>query len=130
MVVQTDGPAVCHAHRAISGLREGSVRRGAFFPGGVCEWARWIEAPAPPRLAEQSGIFSSFLASLTDFINVLLRGECPKQMREIMFGGSLIALSKKSGGLRPIVIGYTYRRLAAKCANRYALGRLGSFFAP
>src|SRR6218665_1101347 len=51
-------------------------------------------------------------------------------MREIMFGGSLIALSKKSGGLRPIVIGYTYRSLAAKCANRYALGRLNSFFAP
>src|SRR6218665_1913872 len=68
-----------------------------------------------------------FLASLTDFINVLLRVECPKEMREIMFGGSLIALSKKSGGLRPIVIWYTYRRLAAKCANRYALGRLGSF---
>ena len=73
---------------------------------------------------------AAFLASLTDFINVLLRGECPKEMREIMFGGSLIALSKKSGGLRPIVIGYTYRRLAAKCANRYALGRLDSFFAP
>src|SRR6218665_1216421 len=99
---------------------------------------------------------ASCLASLIDFINVLLRGECPKQMRELMFGGSLIALSKKSGGLRPIVIGYTYRRLAAKCAllfclplqpalrsmrsgsgsvilatyrweERYALGRLDSF---
>jgi Reverse transcriptase (RNA-dependent DNA polymerase) len=61
---------------------------------------------------------------------VLLRGECPKEMRELVFGGTLIALSKKSGGLRPIVIGYAWRRLAAKCANRYALSRLESFFAP
>src|SRR6218665_1313060 len=103
MGVQTDGPAVYRAYRAISGTREGSGRRGAFFPGGVCRWVRWAEAPAPPRFAEQSS--AAFLASLTDFINVLLRGECPKEMREIMFGGSLIALSKKSGGLRRIVIG-------------------------
>src|SRR6218665_115497 len=102
MVVQTDGPDVCHAHRAVSGLREGSGRRGAFFPGGVCKWARWIEAPAPPiDLLNNQESSAAFLSSLTDFINVLLRGECPKQMREIMFGGSLIALSKKSAGLRP-----------------------------
>src|SRR6218665_1856286 len=99
MDVQTDGHAVCRAYRAISGLREGSGRRGAFFPGGVCGWARWVEAPAPIDLLNNQESSATFLASLTDFINVLLRGECPKQMREIMFGGSLIALSKKSGGL-------------------------------
>src|SRR6218665_37795 len=32
---------------------------------------------------------ATFLASRTDFINVLLRGECLKLMREIMFGGTL-----------------------------------------
>ena len=47
-----------------------------------------------------------------------------------MFGGSLIALTKKSGDLRPIAIGYTLRRVTAKCANRYAVGKLASFFAP
>src|SRR6218665_1793863 len=120
MVVQTDGPAVCRAHRAISGLREGSGRRSASGPDGL----------RPQHLLDllnNQESSAAFLAALTDFINVLLRGECPKQMREIMFGGSLIALSKKSKGLRPIVIGYTYRRPAAKCANRYALGRLDSF---
>ena len=30
--------------------------------------------------------------------------------------GRLIALSKKDGGIRPITVGYTLRRLAAKCA--------------
>src|SRR6218665_3822522 len=35
-----------------------------------------------------------------------------------------------SGGLRPIAIGYTLRRVAAKCANRYAVNKLAPFFAP
>src|SRR6218665_2314711 len=46
-----------------------------------------------------------------------------------LFSAAVSSPSLKSGGLRPIVIGYTYRRLAAKCANRYALRRLDSFFA-
>src|SRR6218665_3049286 len=35
---------------------------------------------------------AAFLESLTGFINILLRGECPQEMRAIMFGGSLVAL--------------------------------------
>jgi hypothetical protein len=46
------------------------------------------------------------------------------------FGGRLIALQKKSGGIRPIAIGYTWRRLAAKCANRHAITTLGSSLVP
>ena len=38
-------------------------------------------------------------------------------VREIFFGGWLIVLEKKAGGIRPIAVGYTLRRLAAKCAN-------------
>ncbi|PGH37981.1 MAG: hypothetical protein CRN43_17955, partial [Candidatus Nephrothrix sp. EaCA] len=72
----------------------------------------------------------TLLQVTTDFINVLLRGECPRELRELIFGGTLIALSKKTGGLRPIVIGFVWRRLAAKCANGYALCRLGTFFVP
>ena len=72
----------------------------------------------------------TLLQSTTDFMNVLLRGECPVEIRQLIFGGTLIALSKKTGGLRPIAIGYVWRRLAAKCANAYALSKLGAFFAP
>src|SRR6218665_82221 len=95
MGVQTDGPAVCRTYRAISGIREGSGRLGAFFPGGVCSWARWAEAPSPPDLLNNQESSAAFLASLTDFINVLLRGECPKEMREIMFGGSSPSLKNQ-----------------------------------
>ena len=41
-----------------------------------------------------------------------------------------MALQKKSGGIRPIAIGYTWRRLAAKCANSYALVELADLFSP
>ena len=44
----------------------------------------------------------------------------------ILFGGSLIALEKKSGGIRPIAIGYTLRRIAVKCSNNFALSSLGN----
>src|SRR6218665_812194 len=42
----------------------------------------------------------------------------------------IIIKNKKSGGLRPIAIGYTWRRLASKCANAYAIPRLTSFLSP
>ena len=54
----------------------------------------------------------------------------PRRRRPILFGGSLIALEKNSGGVRPIAIGYTWRRLAAKCANSYAISELANLFNP
>ena len=40
----------------------------------------------------------------------------------------MIALSKNTGGLRPIAVGYVWRRLGPKCANKYAVARLSSHF--
>ena len=51
-------------------------------------------------------------------------------MQTILFGGKLLALNKADGGLRPIAIGYYWRRLAAKCANGIALDYLGDHFSP
>jgi len=48
----------------------------------------------------------------------------------VLFGGNLIALEKKSGGIRPIAVGYTLRRIAAKCANSYATSQLTDYFNP
>ena len=63
------------------------------------------------------------VGALTDFINLLLRGDCPKKVRPILFAGNMIALNKDKAGLRPIAVGYIWRRLAAKYANRYAVAR-------
>src|SRR6218665_1262542 len=118
----------CVAHTAPYQASEKEVADSVrSFPAGSAAGPDGLRPQHLPDLLNNQESSAAFLASLTDFINVLLRGECPKEMREIMFGGSFIALSKKSGVLRSIVIEYTYRRLAAKCANRYALVRLDSF---
>jgi hypothetical protein len=70
------------------------------------------------------------LTALTAFVNMLLAGQCPRQIAPIFFGGRLIALDKKDGGIRPIAIGLTLRRLAAKCANSVGVARLNCYFTP
>jgi hypothetical protein len=41
-----------------------------------------------------------------------------------------MALEKKSGGVRPIAISYIWRRIAAKCANKYAIKSIGDYLRP
>jgi hypothetical protein len=41
-----------------------------------------------------------------------------------------MALEKKNGGIRPIAIGYTWRRIAAKCANSHATAVLADYLQP
>jgi len=57
------------------------------------------------------------VSTITALVNLLLAGKCPPEVATVLFGGRLFALQKKSGGVRPIAIGYTWRRLAVKCAN-------------
>ena len=45
--------------------------------------------------------------ALRDFVNKQLAGEFPAEMNDILYGGRLMALQKKDGGIRPIAIGYT-----------------------
>jgi hypothetical protein len=71
-----------------------------------------------------------FLTALTGFINTILAGHCPSSIAKTFFGGRLIALDKKSGGIRPIAIGFTLRRLASKVANSFGLSRLSSYLSP
>jgi len=59
---------------------------------------------------------SEFLTALTAVVNLVLTGRCPPDVAPIFFGGRLIAFNKKSGGIRPIAIGFTLRRLVSKCA--------------
>jgi hypothetical protein len=63
-------------------------------------------------------------------MNLLLAGVCPQELRPIIFGGTLFALKKSSGGLRPIVIGYLWRRLASKCANAHIIPLVAPLLSP
>jgi len=70
------------------------------------------------------------VTSITAFVNCLLEGKCNPAVVPVLFGGQLIALEKKSGGIRPIAVGYTLRRIAAKCANSYATAMLTDYLQP
>ena len=60
---------------------------------------------------------ASLLSSLTRFINLVISGKVPLPVRPFFFGANLIGLNKPDGGIRPIAIGCTLRRLSAKCAS-------------
>ena len=73
---------------------------------------------------------TSLLSTITDFVNMFLAENCPSEVASVIFGGRLIALRKKSSGIRPIAIGYFWRRLASKVANKYAIEALAEHFTP
>ena len=73
---------------------------------------------------------SNLLTSLTGFVNMVLSGSCPSQIIPLFFGARLIALNKKSGGVRPIAVGCVLRRLIAKCAVSFSVSKLVSYFSP
>ena len=73
---------------------------------------------------------AKLLTAITGLVNLLLNGSCPPSVAAVLFGGKLIALQKKDGGVRPVAVGFTWRRLAAKCANKFALSQLGDSLLP
>ena len=70
------------------------------------------------------------LTSLAEFVNLILRGEVPEFVRQIFYGATLCALGKKDGGVRPIAVGCTLRRLAAKVGARPLSTQLGDSLRP
>ena len=60
----------------------------------------------------------------------MLSGKVVSVICPIIYGATLCALSKKDGGLRPIAVGSTYRRLAAKLACKYVRGETGDYLRP
>ena len=59
----------------------------------------------------------NFLRGLQNLVNVNLEGKVPFELRPYFFLAKLIALETPDGGLRPIAVGNTFRRLSAKCAG-------------
>ena len=55
------------------------------------------------------------LAALTKLTNHMAAGLAPRELAPFIAGAPLMALLKQGGGLRPIAIGETIRRLVSKC---------------
>ena len=90
------------------------------FPAGSCGGPDGIRPQHILDLVGCSESGNSVLAAVTAFVNMLMDGKCHPAARPILFGGNLIALKKKSGGIRPI----------GDCANFFAAAKLASHFSP
>jgi len=99
------------------------------FPAGS---AGGPDGVTPQHLKDLTapGINGQLFNVLAEFTNLLLNGGLPDNIDEVIYGGNLLALQKKDGGIRPIAVGYTWRRLAAKCANAYVIGRMSIVLSP
>ena len=60
------------------------------------------------------GLKDEVLGKLQQLVQLLARGDAPASVHSWISGGSLVALRKKDGGLRPIAVGETWRRLVSK----------------
>ena len=70
------------------------------------------------------------LVALAEFCALVLRGDVPQEVRPFFFGASLVALKKKCGGVRPIAVGCTLRRLVAKIACKRVADDMAELLAP
>ena len=77
--------------------------------------------------AEAGG--TALLSALTALTNHIIRGNCPASIRPSFFGATLIAL-EKDGGIRPIAVRCTLRRLSAKAAGRHISDTMGTLLTP
>lgn len=100
------------------------------FPPGSAGGPDGIRPQHLVEMLNNKDTHNSFLSSISSFMNLILRGQCPPEVAQILFGGNLLAIQKKSGGIRPIAVGYFWRRLASKCANVFAMGKLETYFKP
>ena len=56
--------------------------------------------------------------ALCKVCNLIIGGQVPQDLLPLFYGASLCALAKKDGGIRPIAVGNTLRRLATKVVLR------------
>ena len=76
------------------------------FPAGSAPGPDGIKPQHLLELAQSQEAGLDLLTALTTVVNSLLDSKCHDDYQHILFGGKLIALDKKSGGIRPIVVGY------------------------
>ena len=82
-----------------------------------------VGCPSPDRA-------SRLLSALTRFINLLASGSVPPSVVPHLCGATLLALHKKSGGLRPIAVGEVLWRLASKCLANIVCSQILSSLSP
>ena len=70
------------------------------------------------------------LEALAGFCSALVNGHFPRECMRLLTAARLVALPKKDGGVRPIAMGDTLRRLAAKCVHSSVLESVSRYLLP
>lgn len=60
----------------------------------------------------------------------MLKGEVISDILKYIYGANLCALNRKDGGLQPIAVGCTFRRIAAKVGVYSVTGKIKDYFQP
>ena len=108
-----------------------SVKSGIHsFPAGSTGGPEGLK---PGHLKQMIGAAEAgrrLLESLTKLVNFVLKNTIPVDIQPIFFGANLCALSKKDGGIIPIAVGTTLRRLITKVGFKPISQELGLLFRP
>ena len=73
---------------------------------------------------------SKLCLTLAKFAGFVLRTAIPESVRQIFFGASLTALRKPDGGIRPIAVGSTLRRIVCKVVSQRVAVPMGELLRP
>lgn len=123
-------PSDDHIHASVT---EKAVATAiASFPNGS---AGGIDGLRPQHLKDltlsSNGIAGKeLLKEITQLCNYMLSGKVISAFLPLIYGANLFALKKKCGGIRPIAVGCTFRRLVSKLASNKIYQKLGEQFRP
>ena len=73
---------------------------------------------------------SKLCSTLAKFVCFVLKGNIPEEIRPIFFGATLTALKKSDGGIRPIAVGNSLRRVVCKIVSHRVADPMGNLFRP
>ena len=79
-------------------------------------------------MCQESG--HDFLTSVMDFVNLVLSGRRPSEVAPIFFGGRLLAMNKKSGGIRPLQLALLFGVWRLSAQILFGINRLGEYLYP
>ena len=120
-------PSSTEAYQATEAMVRDQIRH---FPSGSSGGPDGLKPQHVLEMINTKDTGPELVSAITGLVNILLAGKCPTEIRPVLFGGTLFALRKKTGGLRPIAIGYYWRRLTSKCANKYASDQAAAYLSP
>ena len=80
---------------------EDIFRAICFFPAGSSGGPDGLRPQHLIEMVQSREAGPGLLLALTQFTNILLQGRCHPAYQNIIFGGRLIALNKKSEGIQP-----------------------------